>query len=374
MKIETRIVRHGYDGKQCHVHARGIFGARGAVITAQRLHLTECDVFDGIELIFSSDGVHFDEPIASRGLARRYFADGSSEVMADATPFYHKKTGKLILTGSRIRYGADNRLLPDPRPIEPCYAVFDEATRDFSRDLPILLPETPDRRYFAASAGCSQITELPSGELLIPIRYKSYDEACKGWNACYTATVMRCSFDGERIECLALGNEITLDVPRGYCEPSIVAYGGGYFLALRNDADGYVTRSDDGLHYATPRPLCFDDGESVGNYNTQQHWLTCGGGLYLVYTRRAENNAHVFRHRAPLFIARLDPERLCLIRETERIAVPERGARLGNFGCYSTGDGDAYVVASEWMQGDRGPSGCAEYGSDNAIFVSRITV
>ena len=111
MKIETRIVRHGYDGKQCHVHARGIFGARGAVITAQRLHLTECDVFDGIELIFSFDGVHFDEPIASRGLARRYFADGSSEVMADATPFYHKKTGKLILTGHRIRYGADNRLL-----------------------------------------------------------------------------------------------------------------------------------------------------------------------------------------------------------------------------------------------------------------------
>jgi hypothetical protein len=87
----------------------------------------------------------------------------------------------------------------------------------------------------------------------------------------------------------------------------------------------------------------------------------------------------VFRHRAPLFIAEFDRERMCLIRETEKIAVPERGARLGNFGCQSLildGVETGIVFASEWMQ-TTGPDPfdwrkCMEYGSDNSIFISRI--
>ena len=53
--------------------------------------------------------------------------------------------------------------------------------------------------------------------------------------------------------------------------------------------------------------------------------------MFLVYTRKGANNDHVFRHRAPLFIAQVDPGEAALIRSTERILVPERGARLGNF-------------------------------------------
>jgi hypothetical protein len=133
------------------------------------------------------------------------------------------------------------------------------------------------------------------------------------------------------------------------------------------------------LHYGAPTPLVFDDGQDSGNYNTQQHWITLDGKLYLVYTRRGADNDHVFRHRAPLFIAEFDPVRLCLVRDTEQIAVPNRGARLGNFGCFSAPDGKtAYVFASEWMQ----PPGyehhhewqrCAAYGSDNSIFITEIT-
>ena len=98
----------------------------------------------------------------------------------------------------------------------------------------------------------------------------------------------------------------------------------------------------------------------------------------MVYTRRGADNDHVFRHRAPLFIAEFDTERMCLIRDTERIAVPERGARLGNFGCQSNSDGKSgFVFASEWMQTlDPTPfdwSKCAAHGSDNSIFVSKIT-
>ena len=188
---------------------------------------------------------------------------------------------------------------------------------------------------------------------------------------------MRCYFDGTALRPLEIGGRLTVSVPRGLGEPSIVYHNGEYILALRNDKTGYVAKGKDGLHFGEPVPLAFDNGENVGNYCTQQHWITGGGKLYLVYTRRGLNNDHVFRHRAPLVIAEFDAEGLCVIRETEQVAVPERGARLGNFGCHSMPDGKSgFVFASEWMQ-TNGPDQsdwrrCAAYGSDNSIFISRI--
>ena len=73
-------------------------------------------------------------------------------------------------------------------------------------------------------------------------------------------------------------------------EPSIINFKGRFFLAMRNDTYGYVTSGKDGLNFDTPQILCFDDGSESGNYNTQQHWLICGGELYLVYTRKNANN------------------------------------------------------------------------------------
>jgi hypothetical protein len=115
-------------------------------------------------------------------------------------------------------------------------------------------------------------------------------------------------------------------------------------------------------------PWRYDDSEVLQNYNTQQHFLALGDAVYLVYTRRGANNDHVFRHRAPLFIARIDTERMCLIRESEQIAVPERGARLGNFGVTNVSRDLAYLTVTEWMQ----PRGCEKYGSDNALFIVRF--
>ena len=97
----------------------------------------------------------------------------------------------------------------------------------------------------------------------------------------------------------------------------------------------------------------------------------------MVYTRRNANNDHVFRHRAPLFFAEFDTEKMCLIRSTEQIAVPERGARLGNFGCVNISENEAWVIAAEWMQTTSPDSKnwrrCMSYGSDNSIFVAKIT-
>jgi len=363
-----------FHGERCYVHARGLITESGfGLITTQKLELSGSDVFYGLEMMTTEDGGEsFSEIRACKNLGRRYF-DDISEVMCDATPFYHKKTGKIILTGHTAVYGSNNRLLSAPHSISPAYAVYNEEKREFDAYKLIEMPETADRKYYKSSAGCAQIYELPSGDLLIPLRYMSYTDSLDSWHSCCAVELMRCSFDGEEIKILEIGNSISVSEPRGLYEPSLVKFGDEYFVAMRNDISGYVAKGCDGIHLEEPRDLCFDDGENLGNYNTQQHWLVGGGKLWLVYTRRAGNNDHVFRHRAPLFIAEFDPQRMCVIRETEQIVVPERGARLGNFGCQSYSEKVGYVFAAEWMQGPNGTEGCMSHGSDNSIFISKIT-
>ena len=62
----------------------------------------------------------------------------------------------------------------------------------------------------------------------------------------------------------------------------------------------------------------------------------------MIYTRRAGHNNHIFRHRAPLFIAEVDPERLCVIRSTEKVLLAENEATLGNSGV-------CQLSANEWL-------------------------
>src|SRR5581483_5404275 len=96
------------------------------------------------------------------------------------------------------------------------------------------------------------------------------------------------------------GDEITIADGRGIYEPSLVRFAGKYYLTLRNDSRGYVTVSDDGLHYQPIKPSTFDEGKYLGSYNSQQHWLAHTDGLFLSYTRRGYNNDHIPRHRAPI--------------------------------------------------------------------------
>jgi hypothetical protein len=98
--------------------------------------------------------------------------------------------------------------------------------------------------------------------------------------------------------------------------------------------------------------------------------------LFLVYTRRGANNDHVFRHRAPLFIGEVDPIRLRVNRATERVAVPERGARLGNFGITEVSERETWIVTCEWMQTWKQASRIIEvdnaYGADNSTYAARV--
>ena len=365
-RIVLQAIQSGYDGRTCWVHGRA--GAipgdpPSVVLTMQRLLLSESDVFYALHEMRTDDlGHSWQGPQAHEaGLGRRQESGGVVACICDFTPAWHTVTGRLLGTGQVARYIGD-RLMPGPRPRETAYAVYGAAAHTWSPWRTLEMPGGREGRFFSCGAGSTQRLDLPNGELLLPFYSHGSDESYS------SVAVARCAFDGVTLRYLEHGTEHTVRIGRGMHEPSLALLGDRYYLTIRNDASGYVTSSADGVHFAEPIPWAFDDGTDLGNYNTQQHWVSHTAGLFLVYTRRGANNDHVFRHRAPLFMAQVDPDRLCVIRGTERVIVPERGARLGNFGVVHVTPQETWVTACEWMQ----PTGCERHGSNNAVWVARL--
>ncbi len=381
MEIKLEQIKTGFAGERCYVHARGAVSPDGMdiVITTQPLRLSGSDIFYGLEMLRSTDGGKNWSPITPQPeLSRQPWGDGCEIVMSDATPLWHRTSGKFILIGHAVIY-RDDEIIPPPRPRFTLYSIFDRQSGKWSQTRILQVPEKEPDQYFSCGAGCTQYLEKDNGEILLPVYFMSRSEAENPWGKSYHTMVLRCDFNGDTLKVLECGAPLSLEIPRGLGEPSIAAIGDHYYLTMRNDKKGYVADSTDGLHFSPIQEWLFDDGSELGNYCTQQHWITAGKKLYLVYTRRGADNDHVFRHRAPLFIAEVDRKNLRVIRSTEQIAVPQRGARLGNFGCVHIDDHESWVIAAEWMQNGRPgvPTGeqwkqCMEYGSDNSIFISRI--
>ena len=291
-------------------------------------------------------------------IAPQLLQAGDETTVCDFTPQWHAASQRLLGLGHTVWY-RDNRVM-HVRPRGIAYAVYDAPAKQWAAWNTVDLPAEP--KFQCAGSGSVQRVDLPGGDVLIPIYFKEPTQTQ------YSVTVCRCRFDGRTLDYVEHGNELTVPIKRGLYEPSLTQFQGRYYLTMRNDDHGYVSVSDDGLHFAPQRRWTFDDGSDLGNYNTQQHWVTHSDGLFLVYTRRGANNDHVFRHRAPLFIARVDPDKLHVIRETEQILVPERGARLGNFGVVDVSPDETWVTVTEWMQ----PAGVEKYGSDNSVFVAKL--
>ncbi|MEA3366436.1 MAG: sialidase family protein, partial [Candidatus Hydrogenedentes bacterium] len=321
--------------------------------------LSGSDIFYALNEMRTDDlGNTWSGPIEHETLGRRPVEDDVVAVICDFTPKWHAKSGKLLGTGHSARY-RDNKLIR-VRKRYTAYSIYEPEARTWTPWKRMEMPDEP--KFFNAGAGSTQRVDLPDGDILLPVYFKAEGETQN------SVTVVRCAFDGETLSYLEHGNEMTVAVQRGFVEPSLAFCNSRYFLTIRNDEAGYVTSGDDGLHFAEPIKWRFDDGQELGNYNTQQHWVVHNNALFLVYTRRGLNNDHVFRHRAPLLIAQVDPARLCVLRDTERILVPERGARLGNFGVVNITENETWVTVAEWMQ----PLGCEKYGSDNSVYAARI--
>ena len=366
--ITLTAVTSGCDGATCWVHPRaGALPAERpgepptAVLTTQKLLLSGSDVFYAIHSCRSSDGAETWSALEEQTNFRRIpLANGIEKTVCDFTPKWHAATGRLLGMGLTVYY--ENNAVMRTGSREAAYAAYD-AERHAWRDWREL--ELPDEERFRhAGAGCAQRHDLPDGNILLPISCRLSAEPRR-----MATTVLRCAFDGETLRFIEQGNELSVPEKRGLYEASLTRFGGRFYLTMRNDLKGYVSAGDDGLHFAEQKAWTFDDGEALGNYNTQQHWVTRPDALHLVYTRKGLNNDHVFRHRAPLVMAQVDTDRLCVIRETERVLVPERGARLGNFGVTDVSDSETWVTVAEWMQ----PAGCEQHGSDNTLWVARLT-
>lgn len=369
-KIELETISRGYDGKTCWVHPRAgaIPGETPIVVlTMQKLLLTGSDVFFALNEMRTDDlGRTWSGPVEHAAtLGRRSEPGGIIVATCDFTPKWHTKSGKLLGTGQTVRYHNDKVI--EERDRETSYSVYDPQSRTWAPWKSLDMPDP--MKFQSAGAGSVQRLDLPDGDILLPIYFKNKEQAQ------YRTTVLRCSFDGTKLSYSEHGNEMTVPIGRGLYEPSLTQFQGRYYLTLRNDSAGYVAVSQDGLHFETPQKWLWDNGEELGNYNTQQHWVTHSDSLYLVYTRRGANNDHVFRHRAPLFIAQVDPKSQRVLRSTERVLVPERGARLGNFAVTEVNERETWVTVAEWMQ-TKGPNIVIppdnKYGADNSVYVARI--
>jgi len=365
IRLETPVAHDEHDFLWFHPRVASIPGAgqdgEPAVVMTLQKHLLASDHYSGLSTLRTDDmGRSWSGPTAQPELD--WTRDGDVDVaVCDVTPGWHGPTGRLLAVGAQVRYSAAGAQLTDTRRAhETAYAVYDPVADVWTPWRVLAMP--PDAKFDFARSACAQWLVEADGSVLLPFYFGP------STGQPFSTTVVRCSFDGEQLRYVEHGDELALPVVRGLCEPSLARFRGRYYLTIRNDVKGYVTVGDDALHYEPIREWTFDDGAELGSYNTQQHWLAHSEGLFLVYTRRGADNDHIMRHRAPLFIAQVDPEGLRVMRETERILVPERGATLGNFGASAVSETESWVTVGEGIWSDE----ARERGAEGAVFVARV--
>ncbi len=327
-------------------------------MTTQPLQLSGSDVFYALHQLDAADGgTTWSEPKKIESFARQRRGDREVTV-CDFTPKWHTSSRQLLGTGQTVWY--EKNRVAHVRPRATAYSVYDLSKESWSPWKRLQMPDA--KRFQNAGAGSVQRLDVIGGDILLPIYFKEPEQVQ------YSTTVCRCSFDGETLTYVAHGSELTVDVKRGLYEPSITRFQGRYFLTMRNDDAGYVSVSDDGMNFDGVQRWTFDDGSDLGSYNTQQHWASIGGRLYLIYTRRGANNDHIMRHRAPLFVAQVDPHQLVVLKDTEQIAVSENHATLGNSGVCQVSDNEAWITVAEGLvaRGKR-------RGENNRVFLVKLT-
>ncbi len=372
MNIELKSIYNGFDFESCWVGPGTAVDSESgfAVLGMARLDLSGSDVFDGSHFAYSTDfGASWTEPTKPDVFSRRPLESGGS-TCCGVFPVWHAPSRQMLGFGHVINYTQDDVVdHHHSRPI--AISRLDIPTRTWSAPVEIPVPAEIELDYTQVA---TQFVTMEDGDILMPISVSSHPDLL------FTTYVTQLRLNGTSAEIVKWGNGLSVAEPRGLYEPALMKFRGRYYMTLRNDITGYVTVSDDGFEYETPGEWCFDDGQSLGNYNTQQRWVNLGDEeLYLVYTRRGGDNDNVFRHRAPLFIAQVDPERLCILRDSEQVLVPNRGARLGNFSICKVSEDESWVMAAEWMQNDTAGFGrvgaeyCVSFGSDNNVFLAKVS-
>ena len=322
-----------------------------AIMTCQTI--TGSDVFSQVHWSRSDSNGEFwtaPQPIASLG--RRWLPNNIEEGTCDVVPDHHQKSDSVLAIGHSVYYKNDVLI----QPYENRYPVYvtGDAGGNWSdrKKLEWDHPETSG----IYTCGCAQRITFKNGDILLPLSYGSKER--KDRKVC---TVL-CSFDGQDLNIIQSGNSLELSVGRGLLEPTITLIDKRFFMTIRaEDGHGYLSVSSDGLLWEEKRPWCWDDGEPITMSTTQQRWITHSHGLFLVYTRKSENNINVMRWRSPLYIAQVDTDRLCLVRESEKVVFPLIGdgindpdhvARMGNFHTVNASQKESWVTVGETLPND----------------------
>ncbi len=276
------------------------------------------------------------------GLQVRAAEDGALEA-ASLGLVYHPQTNTVLGVGCMTQY-KEGHVLGGYTHRAIAYAVLDLKAGEWSSWRAFQPPGAVFGKN-PAFQPCPQLFVFDDGDVLVPFQW------CKegGGNSRMWSGTVRCSFDGKDLVPGETGNGHSIPVGRGLYEPELVAWKDRFFMTLRaEDKRGYLTQSGDGLHWEEPVPWTWDDGQEVAMDQTQTRLLTHSDGLLLVYTRIRDDNGNVFRHRAPLHCAELDPETLRLKRKTERIIVPNKGLPVGNFYVCPVTPDESWVGVAEW--------------------------
>ena len=347
-KIERTVIAHGNDNFDWF-QTRAVWipapVKQGLLLLQQKTRDKSHGYFDVYSSRYSDLG-QWTTPAAIPNLKRFTQEDRFDVVPGDLWPEFHAATGKVLATGKTFNFrdGKFEDILRE----KVAFAVFDPSNGEWSKLRTMAMPprDHTGRAVVAPNAGCNQPVFEPNGTILLPVRYQTRND----WRN-YVSVVCECTFDGTQLSYVRHGSEHAHPVGRGLYEPSLVKFQDQYFLTLRADHDGFVTKGKDGLNFEEAVRWRFDDGEPLQSYNTQQHWVVGGGRLYLVYTRRGPNTEHIIRHRAPLYLAEVDPDSLRVKRNTEQILVPEEGRALGNSGVCRISDHESWVVVGEGAPG-----------------------
>ena len=310
------------------------------------------DYFGQVHWTESTDqGKSWKEPAPIAALGRDPVKEhpGLKAGVCDVTPQYHPQTGTVLALGHVVFYRGPRFARGDQLARYPVYVTRDKDGQWSERK--ILQWDDP-RGAEIYTNNCGQRLVIPDGDILMSFTFGA------GKQPRMVAGV-RCAYDGTTLKIREVGPPQENKVGRGLLEPSIARFDNQYFMTIRaEDGHGYVAVSPDGLNYQRKTAWAFDDGTPIGMSTTQQHWLTHSDGLFLVYTRKDETNKNIIRWRSPLWVAQVDPENLCLIRDTERVALPLVGdgvddpnkvALMGNFDVTNISPDESCVTVGEWM-------------------------
>ncbi|NLT70305.1 MAG: exo-alpha-sialidase [Verrucomicrobiaceae bacterium] len=354
-EIEKQVLWRNRDGGAVTwFHPRGCMiprteGKPLALMTLQEI--AGSDYFGPVHWTLSDDlGKSWTDPAAIPSLGRRPVEghEGLEEGACDVVPEYHAATDTVLAMGHNVYYRGAKFSVADQLARYPVYSVRKADGTWTERKV---LEWDDPRGAKSYSNGSGQRVTLPDGEVILSLCFHAGEGDRK-------VVGVRCSFDGSTLAIKETGPALSLPIKRGLLEPSVTRHGERIFLTMRaEDERGYVAVSEDGLHYGEKKAWTWEDGEALALSTTQQHWLTHSDGLYLVYTREDATNSKVIRWRSPLWVARVDTEKLCLIRETERVVLPLVGdgvnepdevGLMGNFHVTNATPGESWVTVGEW--------------------------